>query len=185
MEQATTIQLHLPQLISISRADSQQKRTATRGVRLLSFAPDYHVHETRCGVEPTSRAKNGATTSPGHGDHDDEPGMAVAGSRRRFTGQLPVTGQGAPRGGAPQRNDRRGVNISTPSAVRQEEKQYLAHATEVPAPSTTICCGMGYQRSVRPRLVGDQGIRWRAPARRRCKVKVIGEMVQRNDDIAS
>ena len=82
--------------------------------------------------------------------------------------------------------DRRGVNITYAVGwVRQEENQYLATPPEIARTlDDDLLRMMGYQQGAFALgYVGDQEDPLAHLRGSRGKVKVIGEMVQRNDDI--
>ena len=191
MAQATTIQLHLTQLISISPGETQQKLHRDQmAFDFYPFAPDYHVQCNTMWALTDFTRENGAThILPGTSGMDDESGLAVAeeqatmsrGSCLFYEGKV-LHGGGANRSDA----DRRGVNITYAVGwVRQEENQYLATPPEVARTlDDDLLRMMGYQQGAFALgYVGDQEDPLAHLRGGGGKVKVIGEMVQRNDDI--
>ncbi len=191
MNQATTIQLHLTQLITISPGETQQKLHRDQmAFDFYPFASDYHVQCNTMWALTDFTHDNGAThILPGTSTMDDETGRAIAdeqatmrrGSCLFYEGKV-LHGGGANRSDA----DRRGVNITYAVGwVRQEENQYLATPPEIARTlDDDLLRMMGYQQGAFALgYVGDQQDPLAHLRGSGGKVKVIGEMVQRNDDI--
>ena len=164
MAQATTIQLHLTQLITISPGESQQK--LHRDQMAFDFYPVRRrlprAVQHDVGVDRL-HGENGAThILPGTSTMDDEAALAVpdgAGDDARgsclfYEGKV-LHGGGANRSDG----DRRGVNITYAVGwVRQEENQYLATPPEIARTlDDDLLRMMGYQQGAFALgYVGDQ-----------------------------
>ena len=148
MAQATTIQLHLTQLITIAPGETQQKLHRDQmAFDFYPFAPDYHVQCNTMWALTDFTEENGAThILPGTSAMDDEAGLAVPEERATMsTRQLPVLrGQGAPR--------RWRRTAATPIAAASTSRTPSGGcarrrtSTSPPhprsrGPSTTTCCG--------------------------------------------
>lgn len=191
MAQATTIQLHLTQLITISPGESQQKLHRDQmAFDFYPFAADYHVQCNTMWALTDFTAENGAThILPGTSTMDDEAALAVPEERATMSRGSCLFYEGKVlHGGGANRSDgdRRGVNITYAVGwVRQEENQYLATPPEIARTlDDDLLRMMGYQQGAFALgYVGDQEDPLAHLRGSRGKVKVIGEMVQRNDDI--
>ena len=85
LSQATTVQLHLTQVISISPGETQQKLHRDQmAFDFYPFPPDYHVQCNTMWALTDFTTENGAThILPGTSGMDDEPGCASTAGRRR------------------------------------------------------------------------------------------------------
>jgi ectoine hydroxylase-related dioxygenase (phytanoyl-CoA dioxygenase family) len=193
LSHSTTVQLHLTQLISISPGESQQKLHRDQmAFDFFPFPGDYHVQCNTMWALTDFTEENGAThILPGTSVMDEADGLLVAGAQaemRRgsvlfYDGKV-LHGGGANRSAA----DRRGVNITYAVGwVRQEENQYLACPSEVARTlDDELLKMMGYQQGAFALgYVGDQQDPLSLLRGEHSKVKVIGDIDQRNDDIKS
>jgi ectoine hydroxylase-related dioxygenase (phytanoyl-CoA dioxygenase family) len=189
---ATTIQLHLTQVISISPGESQQKLHRDQmAFDFFAFPADYHVQCNTMWALTDFTEANGATHILANtSTMSDAAGLLVAdaqaemrrGSVLFYDGKV-LHGGGANRSDA----DRRGVNITySVGWVRQEENQYLACPPEVARTlDDDLLKLMGYQQGAFALgYVGDQQDPLALLRGEHTKVKVIGEVEQRNADIA-
>jgi ectoine hydroxylase-related dioxygenase (phytanoyl-CoA dioxygenase family) len=191
LSQATTIQLHLTQVITIAPGETQQKLHRDQmAFDFYPFPPDYHVQCNTMWALTDFTENNGAThILPGTSEMDDESGLRVAGAQatmRRgsclfYEGKV-LHGGGANRSDA----ERRGVNITYAVGwVRQEENQYLATPPEIASTlDDDLLRMMGYQQGAFALgYVGDQQDPLAFLRGEPNKVKVIGDIVRKNDDI--
>ena len=83
LSQATTIQLHLTQVITISPGETQQKLHRDQmAFDFFPFPPDYHVQCNTMWALTDFTEDNGAThILPGSSAMDDESGLRVAGAQ--------------------------------------------------------------------------------------------------------
>jgi ectoine hydroxylase-related dioxygenase (phytanoyl-CoA dioxygenase family) len=191
LSHATAVQLHLTQIISIAPGETQQK--VHRDQMAFDFFPfpvEYHVQCNTMWALTDFTAENGAThILPGTSILNDEDGLqveAVQAEMRRgsvlfYDGKV-LHGGGANRSASV----RKGVNITySVGWVRQEENQFLACPVEIARTlDDDLLRMMGYQQGAFALgYVGDQQdpLAWLRGTD--AKVKVIGEIAQRNDDI--
>ena len=148
MAQATTIQLHLTQLITISPGESQQKLHRDQmAFDFYPFAADYHVQCNTMWALTDFTARTGRrTSSPARRRWTTRPRSAVPEERATMSArQLPVLrGQGAPRGRRePQRrrSPRRQHHVRRGVGAPGGEPVPRLRRPRSRAPSTTTCCG--------------------------------------------
>lgn len=191
MAQATAVQLHLTQIISIEPGETQQKiHRDQMAFDFYPFPPDYHVQCNTIWALTDFTAENGAThVLPGtSGVPDDEAvTMPQFQAEMRRGSVLFYDGKVLHGGGANRSSGvRRGVNITYAVGwVRQEENQYLACPPEVARTlDDDLLKMMGYQQGAFALgYVGDQQDPLSLLRGTHEKVKVIGDIEQRNDDI--
>ncbi|MGH9132808.1 MAG: phytanoyl-CoA dioxygenase family protein [Ilumatobacteraceae bacterium] len=191
LSQATTIQLHLTQLISISPGETQQKLHRDQmAFDFFPFPGDYHVQCNTMWALTDFTEENGAThILPGSSAMDDESALRLAGAQAtmRRGSCLFYEGKVMHGGGANRSNsDRRGVNITYAVGwVRQEENQYLATPPEIARTlDDDLLRMMGYQQGAFALgYVGDQEDPLAHLRGERAKVKVIGDVARKNDEI--
>lgn len=190
---ATAVQLHLTQIISIEPGETQQKLHRDQmAFDFFPFPADYHVQCNTMWALTDFTIENGAThLRPGSSPVDDVLGLAMSeGQATMARGSCLFYDGKVLHGGGANRSDgvRRGVNITYAVGwVRQEENQFLACPPEVARTlDDDLLKMMGYrqgafalgyvadQQDPLSYLRGDDG-----------KVRVIGDMEQRNDDIRS
>lgn len=191
LSHATTVQLHLTQIISIEPGETQQK--VHRDQMAFDFYPfpaDYHVQCNTIWALTDFTAENGAThILPGTSAMSDEEAVLVPqlqaemrrGSVLFYDGKV-LHGGGANRSNGP----RRGVNLTySVGWVRQEENQFLACPPEIARTlDDELLKMMGYQQGAFALgYVGDQQDPLSLLRGEHRKVKVIGDVEQRNDDI--
>jgi ectoine hydroxylase-related dioxygenase (phytanoyl-CoA dioxygenase family) len=190
---ATTVQLHLTQIICISPGETQQKLHRDQmAFDFFPFPGDYHVQCNTMWALTDFTADNGATrVLSGTSQMTDTDGLLIAsaqaemrrGSVLFYDGKV-LHGGGANRSAA----DRRGVNITySVGWVRQEENQYLACPIEVARTlDDNLLRMMGYQQGAFALgYVGDQQDPLSLVRGTHDKVKVIGDVDRRNGDIVS
>ena len=191
LAQATTIQLHLTQIISIAPGETAQKLHRDQmAFDFYPFAADYHVQCNTMWALTDFTAANGATqVIPDSSAVDDATGLTMPlhqaemrrGSVLFYEGKV-LHGGGANDSPA----DRRGVNITYAVGwVRQEENQYLACPPEIARTlDDDLLRLMGYrQGAFALGYVGDQQDPLSLLRGTHDKVKVIGAVEHRNDDI--
>jgi hypothetical protein len=190
---ATTFQLHLTQIISIEPGESAQKLHRDQmAFDFFPFPADYHAQCNTMWAMSDFTAANGATcVQPGTSTMTDEAASAVevAQAEMRQGSVLFYDGKVLHGGGA-NRSDgvRRGVNITySVGWVRQEENQYLACPPEVARTlDDDLLKVMGYQQGAFALgYVGDQQDPLSMLRGEHRKVKVIGDVEQRNADIGT
>ncbi len=137
LEHATTVQLHLTQIISIEPGESDQKLHRDQmAFDFYPFPSDYHVQCNTMWALTDFTAENGATRiCPGTSALDDESASFVAQIRAEMSrgSVLFYDGKVLHGGGANRSDDvRRGVNITYAVGwVRQEENQFLSCPPEI------------------------------------------------------
>ncbi len=191
LAQATTIQLHLTQIISIAPGETAQKLHRDQmAFDFYPFAVDYHVQCNTMWALTDFTAMNGATqVIPGSSAADDTTGLAMPlfQAEMRRGSVLFYEGKVLHGGGTNRSDDeRRGVNITYAVGwVRQEENQYLACPPEIARTlDDDLLRLMGYQQGAFALgYVGDQQDPLSLLRGTHDKVKVIGDIEQRNDDI--
>ncbi len=189
LAQATTIQLHLTQIISIAPGETAQKLHRDQmAFDFYPFPADYHVQCNTMWALTDFTAENGATqVVPDSSGVTDAIGLQMPlfqaemcrGSVLFYDGKV-LHGGGANRSTA----DRRGVNITYAVGwVRQEENQYLACSPEIARTlDDDLLRMMGYQQGAFALgYVGDQQDPLSLLRGEHVKVKVIGDIEQRND----
>ena len=188
---ATTVQLHLTQIISIEPGETQQKPHRDQmAFDFFPFPADYHVQCNTMWALTDFTVENGAThILAGTSTMSDEEGLQVAaaqaemrrGSVLFYDGKV-LHGGGANRSATV----RRGLNITYAVGwVRQEENQYLACPPEVARTlDDDLLRMMGYQQGAFALgYVGDQQDPLSLLHGEHRKVKVIADVQRRNDDI--
>jgi len=191
LRHATTIQLHLTQIISVEPGETKQKPHRDQmAFDFYPFPADYHVQCNTMWALTDFTAENGAThIHPGTSAMDDEPAHEVASiqAEMRQGSVLFYEGKVLHGAGANMSNSvRRGVNITYAVGwVRQEENQYVACSPEVAKTlDDELLKMMGYQQGAFALgYVGDQQDALSRLRGEHRKVKVIGDIDQRNDDI--
>jgi ectoine hydroxylase-related dioxygenase (phytanoyl-CoA dioxygenase family) len=191
LAQATTIQLHLTQIISIGPGESAQKLHRDQmAFDFFPFPADYHVQCNTMWALTDFTAANGATqVIPDSSGVDDAagPAMPLHQAEMRRGSVLFYEGKVLHGGGANRSTtERRGVNITYAVGwVRQEENQYLACPPEIARTlDDDLLKLMGYQQGAFALgYVGDQQDPLSLLRGTHDKVKVIGDIEQRNDDI--
>jgi ectoine hydroxylase-related dioxygenase (phytanoyl-CoA dioxygenase family) len=185
---ATTVQLHLTQLISISPGESQQKLHRDQmAFDYFPFPADYHVQCNTMWALTDFTAQNGAThVVPNSSAVSDADAAALPcwQAEMRRGSVLFYDGKVVHGGGANvSSGDRRGVNITYAVGwVRQEENQYLACPPDVARTlDDDLLRVMGYQQGAFALgYVGDQQDPLAVLRGTDHKVKGIGEFAQSN-----
>jgi ectoine hydroxylase-related dioxygenase (phytanoyl-CoA dioxygenase family) len=190
LRHATTVQLHLTQLITISPGETAQKLHRDQmAFDFFPFPATYHVQCNTMWALTDFTAANGAThIRAGSSTMSDAEGLLVAdaqaemrrGSVLFYDGKV-LHGGGTNRSSA----DRQGVNITySVGWVRQEENQYLACPPEIARTlDDDLLKMMGYQQGAFALgYVGDQQDPLSLLRGGQVKVKVIGDVQQRSDD---
>ena len=192
LEQATTYQLHLTQLITIEPGETDQKLHRDQmAFDFFPFPDDYHVQCNTMWALTDFTAENGATRiQPGTSTMTDDDAAAVEiiqaemprGSVLFYDGKVLHSG-GANRSTGP----RQGVNITYAVGwVRQEENQFLACPPEVARNlDDDLLRLMGYQQGAFALgYVGDQqdplAVLRDSLAGATEKVRVVGEFADSN-----
>jgi len=191
LSHVTAVQLHLTQIISIEPGETQQKvHRDQMAFDFFPFPADYHVQCNTIWALTDFTAENGAThILPGTSGMPDDEAMLVPqlqaemrrGSVLFYDGKV-LHGGGANRS----TGVRRGVNITYAVGwVRQEENQFLACSPEIARTlDDDLLKMMGYQQGAFALgYVGDQQDPLSLLRGTHEKVKVIGDIDQRNDDI--
>ena len=191
LSHATAVQLHLTQIISIEPGETQQKLHRDQmAFDFFPFPADYHVQCNTMWALSDFTAANGAThIAPGtSGMTDDDAAMvATAQAEMRRGSVLFYDGKVLHGGGANRSNGvRRGVNVTYAVGwVRQEENQFLATSPDIARTlDDELLKMMGYQQGAFALgYVGDQQDPLSLLRGTHDKVKIIGEVAPRNDDI--
>lgn len=191
LSHVTAVQLHLTQIISIDPGETQQKLHRDQmAFDFFPFPADYHVQCNTMWALSDFTAENGAThIAPGtSGMTDDDAAMvATAQAEMRRGSVLFYDGKVLHGGGANLSNGvRRGVNITYAVGwVRQEENQYLATSPDVARTlDDELLKMMGYQQGAFALgYVGDQQDPLSLLRGTHDKVKIIGEVAPKNNDI--
>lgn len=164
LHQATTVQLHLTQIISIEPGESAQKHHRDQmAFDFYPFPPDYHVQCNTMWALTDFTIENGATHirpgTSGQSDEESESVPAIQAEMRRG-GVLFYDGKVLHGGGANASSEvRRGINITYAVGwVRQEENQFLACPPEIAKTlDDELLKMMGYQQGAFALgYVGDQ-----------------------------
>ena len=186
---ATTIQLHLTQVITIEPGESAQKLHRDQmAFDFYPFPADYHVQCNTMWALSDFTADNGGTlVRPGTSAMSDDAGAAVEalpvemrrGSVLFYDGKVL-------HGGGANRSDgvRQGVNITYAVGwVRQEENQFLACPPEIARTlDDDLLRMMGYQQGAFALgYVGDQQDPLAVLRGTDEKVRVVGEFAESND----
>ena len=191
LRHVTTVQLHLTQIISVEPGESKQKGHRDQmAFDFFAFPADYHVQCNTMWALTDFTADNGAThIHPGTSPMSDEAALLVPsvqaemrrGSVLFYDGKV-LHGAGANKS----TGTRRGVNITYAVGwVRQEENQFLACSQDVARTlDDELLKLMGYQQGAFALgYVGDQQDPLSKLRGEHEKVKVIGNIGQRNDEI--
>ena len=188
MSQATTIQLHLTQVISIAPGETAQKLHRDQmAFDFYPFPADYHVQCNTMWALTDFTIDNGATRiQPGTSALSDEASASVPviqaemprGSVLFYDGKV-LHGGGANTSGG----ERRGVNITYAVGwVRQEENQFLACPPEIARTlDDELLKMMGYQQGAFALgYVGDQQDPLAALRGEDGKARVVSEFADSN-----
>ena len=190
LSHASTVQLHLTQIISVEPGETRQKlHRDEMAFDFFPFGPDYHVQCNTMWALTDFTEANGATwILPGTSGIDDAAGMAVAGAQAEMGRGSVLFYEGKVLHGAGANTSdgvRRGVNIAYAVGwVRQEENQYLACPPEVARTlDDDLLKMMGYtQGAFALGYVGDQTDPLAALRGSDAKAKTIGAVAERNED---
>ncbi len=191
LSHVTAVQLHLTQIISIEPGETQQKLHRDQmAFDFFAFPADYHVQCNTMWALTDFTAENGAThIAPGTSAMTDDAAalVATAQAEMRRGSVLFYDGKVLHGGGANRSSTvRRGVNITYAVGwVRQEENQFLATPLEIARTlDDDLLKMMGYQQGAFALgYVGDQQDPLSLLRGTDEKVKVIGDITQKNDDI--
>jgi len=164
LDRATTVQLHLTQIISIEPGETGQKMHRDQmAFDFYAFPTDYHVQCNTMWALSDFTAENGAThIRPGTGAMDDEQAERVEAIQAEMKrGSVLFYDGKVLHGGGANTSDsvRQGVNITYAVGwVRQEENQYLACPPEIARTlDDALLKMMGYQQGAFALgYVGDQ-----------------------------
>ncbi|MGI9608615.1 MAG: phytanoyl-CoA dioxygenase family protein [Acidimicrobiales bacterium] len=181
---ATSIQLHLTQLISVGPGETKQKPHRDQmAFDYYPFPSDYHVQCNTMWALTDFTAENGAThIHPGTSSLDDDSAAAVADAQAemRRGSVLFYEGKVLHGAGANTSNGmRQGVNITYAVGwVRQEENQYLACSPDVARSlPDDLLRMMGYQQGAFALgYVGDQQDALAKLRGQDAKVKLVDEI---------
>ncbi len=189
LRHATTIQLHLTQIISIEPGETQQKPHRDQmAFDFYPFPPDYHVQCNTMWALSDFTAQNGAThifprsSAVSDADAARMPSLQAEmtrGSVLFYDGKV-LHGGGANHSAGV----RRGVNITySVGWVRQEENQFLSCAPELAATlDDELLKMMGYQPGAFALgYVGDQQDPLSALRGTHDKVRVVSEFSDSNE----
>ncbi len=190
LDQATTVQLHLTQIISIDPGETQQKLHRDQmAFDFFPFPADYHAQCNTMWALTDFTAENGGThVVPGSSSVPDAAAASLPGGQvemRRgsvlfYDGKV-LHGGGANRSDGP----RQGVNITYAVGwVRQEENQYLACPPEIARTLDDDLLRMiGYREGAFALgYVGDQQDPLAALRGEHVKKQTIGEVTQKSAD---
>jgi ectoine hydroxylase-related dioxygenase (phytanoyl-CoA dioxygenase family) len=189
LSHASTVQLHLTQLISIEPGETQQKLHRDQmAFDMFDFPSDYHVQCNTMWALTDFTADNGAThLIPGSSTIADDVAITMEECRAemRRGSVLFYDGKVIHGGGANQSDGvRRGVNITySVGWVRQEENQFLATPVELARTlDDDLLRMMGYQQGAFALgYVGDNQDPLAFLRGQQGKVKTIGSMADGND----
>ncbi len=189
LSHATSVQLHLTQIISIEPGETQQKlHRDEMAFDFYPFPAAYHVQCNTMWALTDFTAENGAThIHPGSGVVPEVDGLQMTsiqaemprGSVLFYDGKV-LHGGGANRIDGP----RRGVNITySVGWVRQEENQYLACPRDVAVTlDDDLLKMMGYQQGAFALgYVGDQQDPLSVLRGTHNKVRVVSDFSESND----
>ncbi len=194
---ATTVQLHLTQIISIEPGETdQQLHRDQMAFDFFPFPPDYHVQCNTLWALTDFTAENGATRiRPGTSAMSDDDAAAIdiiqaempRGSVLFYDGKVLHAGGANRSAGA-----RQGVNITYAVGwVRQEENQFLACPPDIARGlDDDLLRLMGYQQGAFALgYVGDQqdplAVLRHSLDRATEKVKVVGSFAEANPSFRS
>ncbi len=190
LDHATSVQLHLTQIISIAPGETQQKLHRDQmAFDFFPFPADYHVQCNTMWALTDFTADNGGThVVPGSSKVSDDVGLALPGApvEMRRGSVLFYDGKVFHGGGANTSDGyRKGVNITYSIGwVRQEENQYLACPRDVALTlDDDLLKMMGYQEGAFALgYVGDQQDPLAFLRGERRPKQIIGEFEQRSVD---
>ena len=187
---ATTVRLHLTQMISVEPGETAQKlHRDEMAFDFFAFGPEYHVQCNTMWALTDFTSSNGATwILPGTSGVDDEAAEAAAGAQAEMGRGSVLFYEGKVLHGAGANTSsgvRRGVNITYAVGwVRQEENQYLACPPEIARTlDDDLLRMMGYvQGAFALGYVGDQTDPLAALRGGTGKAKTIGQVAEHNTD---
>lgn len=190
---ATTVQLHLTQIISIEPGETDQKLHRDQmAFDFYPFPADYHVQCNTMWALTDFTAENGATRiRPGTSALDDDAASDIEEIQAEMArgSVLFYDGKVLHGGGANRSHDvRRGVNITYAVGwVRQEENQFLSCPPEIArALDDDLLKLMGYQQGAFALgYVGDQQDPLAALRNSDEKVRPVADFVESNDSFRS
>lgn len=193
LDHATTIQLHLTQIISIEPGETQQKLHRDQmAFDFYPFPADYHVQCNTMWALSDFTAENGAThIQPGTSTMSDDDAAQVPAiqAEMRRGGVLFYDGKVLHGGGAnTSEGVRRGVNITySVGWVRQEENQFLACPPELARTlDDDLLRMMGYEQGAFALgYVGDQQDPLAALRGTADKARTVGAFRDANDSFAT
>jgi ectoine hydroxylase-related dioxygenase (phytanoyl-CoA dioxygenase family) len=188
---ATTQQLHLTQLITVGPGESKQKPHRDQmAFDFFPFPAEYHVQCNTMWALTDFTAENGAThLHPRSSSMSDEEAASSPSFQAEMTRGSVLFYEGKVLHGAGANTTdevRQGINITYAVGwVRQEENQFLACSPEVARTlDDDLLKMMGYQQGAFALgYVGDQQDPLSKLRGEDRKVRVIGDIDQRNDDI--
>ncbi|MFW2381634.1 MAG: phytanoyl-CoA dioxygenase family protein [Acidimicrobiales bacterium] len=188
---ATTQQLHLTQLITVGPGETKQKPHRDQmAFDFFPFPTDYHAQCNTMWALTDFTADNGAThIHPGSSSMSDDEAAASPDIQAEMTrGSVLFYDGKVLHGAGANRSDgvRQGINITYAVGwVRQEENQFLACSAEVARTlDDDLLKMMGYQQGAFALgYVGDQQDPLSKLRGDHQKVRVIGDIAQKNDDI--
>ena len=187
---ASTVQLHLTQIISVEPGETRQKlHRDEMAFDFFDFGPEYHVQCNTMWALTDFTAGNGATwILPGTSGIDGEAAREVPGAQAEMRRGSVLFYEGKVLHGAganPSAGVRRGVNITYAVGwVRQEENQYLACPPEIARTlDDDLLKMMGYtQGAFALGYVGDQTDPLAALRGGTAKAKTIGQVAEDNTE---
>ena len=187
---ASTVQLHLTQIISVDPGETGQKlHRDEMAFDFFDFGVDYHVQCNTMWALTDFTADNGATwILPGTSGIDDESARGVVGAQAEMgRGSVLFYDGKVLHGAGASTSDgvRRGVNITYAVGwVRQEENQYLACPPEIARTlDDDLLRMMGYtQGAFALGYVGDQTDPLAALRGGTAKAKTIGAVAEQNEE---
>ncbi len=188
LSHATTVQLHLTQIISIEPGESQQKPHRDQmAFDFFPFPADYHVQCNTMWALSDFTVENGATHIwPGTSAVDDADAERMPSFQAEMTrGSVLFYDGKVVHGGGANRSEtvRRGVNITYAVGwVRQEENQFLACPAGLAATlDDDLLKMMGYQQGAFALgYVGDQQDPLAVLRGTNEKVRVVSEFAESN-----
>ncbi len=188
---ATTQQLHLTQLITVGPGETKQKPHRDQmAFDFFPFPADYHAQCNTMWALTDFTAENGAThIHPGSSTMpDDEAALSPDFQAEMRRGSVLFYEGKVLHGAGANTSDsvRQGINITYAVGwVRQEENQFLACSPEVARTlDDDLLKMMGYQQGAFALgYVGDQQDPLSKLKGEHTKVRVIGDIEQKNDDI--
>ena len=190
---ATTVQLHLTQIISIEPGETDQKLHRDQmAFDFYPFPADYHVQCNTMWALTDFTAENGATRiRPGTSALDDDAASTIDEIQAEMTrGSVLFYDGKVLHGGGANRSDhvRRGVNITYAVGwVRQEENQFLSCPPEIARTlDDELLKLIGYQQGAFALgYVGDQQDPLAALHNSDEKVRPVADFVDSNDSFRS